>query len=39
VICGPGHIAQAHKPDEYVDIAQIKQCDAFIDRLVDRLRK
>jgi acetylornithine deacetylase len=39
VICGPGHIAQAHKPDEYVDIAQIKQCDAFMDRLVDRLSK
>ncbi|TXH38151.1 MAG: acetylornithine deacetylase [Rhodospirillaceae bacterium] len=39
VICGPGHIAQAHKPDEYVDIAQIKQCDAFMDRLVERLRK
>lgn len=33
-ICGPGHIAQAHKPDEFVEISQLAACDAFLDRLV-----
>lgn len=37
VICGPGNIAQAHKPDEWVEISQIRQCEAFMDRLVARL--
>jgi acetylornithine deacetylase len=37
VICGPGNIAQAHKPDEWVEVAQIRQCEAFMDRLVARL--
>ena len=34
VICGPGHIAQAHKPNEFIDVAQ-----AFMRRLMDRLRE
>ena len=34
VVCGPGHIAQAHKPDEYVDLSQLEACDAFLRRLV-----
>ncbi len=33
-ICGPGHIAQAHKPNEFVEVAQLAACDAFLDRLV-----
>ncbi len=33
VVCGPGHIAQAHKPDEFVDLAQLDQCAAFLARL------
>lgn len=32
-ICGPGSIAQAHKPDEYVEQTQLDACDAFIGRL------
>jgi acetylornithine deacetylase len=39
VICGPGNIAQAHKPDEWVEVAQIRQCEAFMDRLVARLTR
>ncbi len=27
VVCGPGNIAVAHKPDEYVSEAQMAQCD------------
>ena len=37
VICGPGSIEQAHKPDEYVDLAQIAQCEAFLERLRGKL--
>ncbi|MEE2980378.1 MAG: acetylornithine deacetylase [Pseudomonadota bacterium] len=39
VICGPGHITQAHKPNEYIDIAQVEACEAFMHRLMDRLRQ
>jgi len=35
VICGPGSIAQAHKPDEYIEIAQLDACDAFMIRLAN----
>ena len=37
IVCGPGDIAQAHKPDEFVTEAQLDACDGFIRRLVDRL--
>ena len=37
VICGPGNIAQAHKPDEYIEIEQVALCEAFMGRLMDRL--
>jgi acetylornithine deacetylase len=35
VICGPGSIDQAHRPDEYVDISQLKECEAFLLKLAD----
>jgi acetylornithine deacetylase len=35
VICGPGDIAQAHAADEFVDVAQLDKCMAFMDRLAD----
>ncbi len=34
IVCGPGHIAQAHKPDEYVALDQIARCEAFLLRMV-----
>jgi acetylornithine deacetylase len=37
VVCGPGNIAVAHKPDEHVSEAQMGQCDRMLDRLVDKL--
>jgi acetylornithine deacetylase len=37
VICGPGSISQAHKPDEFIEVDQIAQCEAFMDRLMDRV--
>lgn len=35
VICGPGSIVQAHKPDEYIAVAQLDACDTFLARLAD----
>jgi acetylornithine deacetylase len=37
VVCGPGSIEQAHKPNEYVALEQIVQCEAFMRRLMDRM--
>lgn len=37
VVCGPGDIAQAHQPDEYLEAAQFQACEAFLDRLLDEL--
>ena len=39
VICGPGHIAQAHQPNEWVSLEQIARCEAFMQRLVERLSR
>ena len=35
VICGPGDIAQAHKPDEFIEAAQLRRCETFLLRLVE----
>jgi acetylornithine deacetylase len=37
VVCGPGSIGQAHQPDEYIEIAQIEACIAFMRRLAAEL--
>jgi acetylornithine deacetylase len=33
VICGPGSIEQAHQPNEYLSVQQLRACDAFMLRL------
>ena len=37
VICGPGSIDQAHKPDEFIAANQLVECDRFLARLGDEL--
>ena len=37
VVCGPGSILQAHKPDEYVSEEQLARCDQMLARLRERL--
>jgi acetylornithine deacetylase len=37
VICGPGSMAQGHKPDEYVTMEQIDRCQAMLAALVQKL--
>ena len=39
VVCGPGSIEQAHKPNEYVALEQVAQCEAFMRRLMDKICK
>lgn len=39
VVCGPGGIEQAHKPDEFIALDQVALCEAFMDRLCERLAK
>jgi acetylornithine deacetylase len=34
VVCGPGDIRVAHKPDEYVELAQLERCARFLRELV-----
>jgi acetylornithine deacetylase len=33
VVCGPGDIAQAHKPNEFVAIDQLARCEGFLRKL------
>lgn len=35
VIFGPGSIAQAHQPDEFIEVSQIEACVDFVGKLVD----
>jgi acetylornithine deacetylase len=35
VVCGPGNIAQAHKPNEYIELSEIAKGEAFMRRLLD----
>lgn len=37
VVCGPGSINQAHKPDEFVSFDQLQRCLDMLDALVPRL--
>lgn len=37
VICGPGDIAQAHQPDEWIAESELHACDRFLDRLAEAL--
>jgi acetylornithine deacetylase len=37
IICGPGHIAQAHQPNEWVTLSQLALCEAFMRRLADQV--
>jgi acetylornithine deacetylase len=37
VVCGPGSIEQAHKPDEYVAISELAACIDMLEGLAERL--
>jgi acetylornithine deacetylase len=37
IVCGPGSIDQAHKPNEFIAIDQVAQCEAMLKRLIQRM--
>ncbi|MFM2367157.1 MAG: acetylornithine deacetylase [Pseudomonadota bacterium] len=37
IVCGPGHIAQAHQPDEYLSVAEFEAGHRFMQRLLVEL--
>ena len=37
IVCGPGHIAQAHQPNEWVTLDQLAWCERFMRRLADEI--
>ncbi len=37
VVCGPGDIAQAHQPDEFMTVAQFEEGQRFMERLLETL--
>jgi len=39
VVCGPGSIEQAHKPDEFIALEQVARCEAFLRKLFERCWK
>ena len=39
VICGPGSIEQAHQPDEYILVDQMRQGAAFMQRLASKMQE
>jgi acetylornithine deacetylase len=39
VVCGPGNIEQAHKPDEFIELDQLGRCEVFLDKLLAILVK
>lgn len=38
IVCGPGSIEQAHKPDEYIDLEQIAKGEQFVSALIQSLK-
>jgi len=39
VVCGPGDIAQAHKPNEFIDMSQLQACEQLMHRLISALEE
>jgi acetylornithine deacetylase len=37
IVIGPGSIDQAHKPNEFIALEQIAQCERFLERLKEEL--
>lgn len=37
IVCGPGGIDQMHKPNEFIALDQVAECEAFMHRLMDHL--
>ena len=38
VVCGPGSIAQAHKPDEFIELSEFNAATMMLERLLENLQ-
>jgi acetylornithine deacetylase len=38
VVCGPGSIEQAHKPDEWIEVSELRKCEVFLEGLAAHCR-
>lgn len=38
IVCGPGSIEEAHKPNEFIALDQIALCEAFMERLIEKAK-
>jgi len=38
VVCGPGSIEQAHRPNEFVAVEQLRKCESFFDRMIEVIK-
>ena len=36
IVCGPGHMSVAHKPDEHIELSELAACDRLLERLIAR---
>ena len=34
IICGPGDIAQAHTPNEWIELEQLSECERFFEAIL-----
>ena len=39
IICGPGSIEQAHKPNEFITLEQVALCESFMERLTAEMSR
>jgi len=39
IICGPGSIGEAHKPNEFITLEQVALCESFMERLLAELSR
>jgi len=39
IVCGPGNIDQAHKPDEFIALEQVALCEEFVSRVLDSVAR
>ena len=35
IVCGPGSIKQAHKPNEFIEIKELNKCRKFLLKLIE----
>ena len=37
IVCGPGSIKQAHKPNEFIEMDELLKCNEFLNKVIKSL--